>query len=170
MFNELLNPPSSDNVATDYTLKLAKASWDRLPAPANTTDDEAGASSWADVDGRIFWTWTSPENIKQSCDAHMKDVGGVMLWSINEDANGASGGPHIAAIAGCLAGASGGEKGSSGGSTTGASSTSGSGQTSATGASLTSASEQTSATGAVSTDASTTADQSTASVSATSAQ
>jgi chitinase len=94
----------SSNVATDYTLKLAKPSWNSMPDEATTQDAGAGASSWADVKNRMFWTWTSPKDIEQSCADHMQDVGGVMVWSINQDENGAIGGPHMAAIAGCLGG------------------------------------------------------------------
>jgi len=67
-----------------------------------THDGDAGASSWADVNNRMFWTWTTPKDIEQSCADHMKDAGGVMVWSINQDMNGASGGPHMAAIANCV--------------------------------------------------------------------
>jgi hypothetical protein len=101
----------STNVAADYTLKLAKPSWDSLPDEATTHDAAAGASSWADVKNRMFWTWTSPKDIEQSCADHMKDVGGVMVWSINQDENGATGGPHMEAIAGCLGGAAAGGNG-----------------------------------------------------------
>jgi GH18 family chitinase len=76
-----------------------------MPDEATAYDAAAGASSWADVKNRMFWTWTSPKDIQQSCDDHMKDVGGVMVWSINQDENGATGGPHMDAIAGCLGGA-----------------------------------------------------------------
>jgi len=73
-----------------------------MPDEATTQDAGAGASSWADVKNRMCWTWTSPKDIEQSCADHMKDVGGVMVWSINQDVYGANGGPHMEAIAGCL--------------------------------------------------------------------
>jgi GH18 family chitinase len=76
-----------------------------MPDEATTHDAAAGASSWVDVKNRMFWTWTSPKDIEQSCADHMQDVGGVMVWSINQDENGATGGPHMDAIAGCLGGA-----------------------------------------------------------------
>jgi hypothetical protein len=82
-----------------------------MPEEATTQDAGAGASSRADTKNRMFWTWTSPKDIQQSCVDHMKDVGGVMVWSINQDENGATGGPHMEAIAGCLGGAAAGGNG-----------------------------------------------------------
>jgi chitinase len=112
-FNLAQNEPST-NVDMDYTNKLAAASWNAMPEDSMTHNVTAGASSWADVQNRMFWTWTSPKDIEQSCADHMKDVGGVMVWSINQDTNGAGGGPHMAAVAGCLGGGSaGGDTGSS---------------------------------------------------------
>jgi hypothetical protein len=50
-----------------------------MPDEATTHDAAAGASSWVDVKNRMFWTWTSPKDIEQSCADHMQDVGGVMV-------------------------------------------------------------------------------------------
>jgi hypothetical protein len=47
----------------------------------------------------------------------MSEVGGVMAWSINQDENGADGGPHLAAMAQCVgAGGGGGSSGTVDGS------------------------------------------------------
>ena len=51
----------------------------------------------------------------------MKDAGGVMVWRINQDMNGASGGPHVAAIANCVGMVSSEDEGSSDSSMTDAS-------------------------------------------------
>lgn len=86
-----------------------------MPDEAETHNAGAGASSWADVKNRMFWTWTSTKDIEQSCADHMKDVGGVMVWSVNQDVNGVTGGPHMEAIAACVGGgAADGSAGSSG--------------------------------------------------------
>lgn len=106
VFNQAQNVLWSENDAVKHTFKLAKSSWDLLQQKTDTEDAKAGASSWADGANQMFWTWTSPKDIEQSCAQHMKDVGGVMVWSINQDENGTAGGPHMKAIAGCLGGTS----------------------------------------------------------------
>jgi hypothetical protein len=128
----------------------AKLSWPLAAAAEGTRDTDAGASSWVDTKNRLFWTWTSPEDIEQSCTDHLADVGGVMAWSLNQDTNGAAGGPHFAAMAKCVGAQGGGSAGTGGDagaiSASASASTSASASDSASDSALTSASDATSAT------------------------
>ena len=65
------------------------------------SDDTAMAS--ATVKDNVFWTWLSPKDISASCSKYIDQAGGVMVWSLNQDSEGVSGGPHIKAVAGCVA-------------------------------------------------------------------
>lgn len=72
----------------------------RMAAAADEhSSDDAQAS--ARVDGNLFWTWTSPKNIKDSCEKYIGEVGGVFFWGMNADDGGTAGGSHIKAMAEC---------------------------------------------------------------------
>jgi hypothetical protein len=102
LFDVEQNEPS-ENPTTNDTLTRAHLSYPKLATQEGTYDEAAGAHAWIDKDNKLFWTWTTPEDIKKTCDDHGKDVGGVMLWSINQGDAQADGGTHIAAIAACAA-------------------------------------------------------------------
>jgi GH18 family chitinase len=108
--------PSTNNVTQD-TKDRAQKSWSLCQAgDLNKYDSDAGAHTCTDKENQLFWTWADPSDIKKTCTDHSKEVGGVMLWSINQDERANNGGPHIDAIAECVL--------SMGGGTTNGSSTS----------------------------------------------
>ncbi|WVR03614.1 hypothetical protein IAU60_000606 [Kwoniella sp. DSM 27419] len=100
------------NPDVDATLSLVEgASIKQVARPSwasKGTDDhdfpDALANAWLDETNNVFWSWTSPENNKKVCEKYKSEVGGVMFWAINQDENGMKGGPHIKALADCMAG------------------------------------------------------------------
>ncbi|RSH81480.1 hypothetical protein EHS25_006837 [Saitozyma podzolica] len=80
-----------------------QAIWDTVSAVSGTDNSTALGSVYYDSTSAQFWTWVSPSDIQQTCLKWKGQVGGMMMWSLNQDTNGASGGPHIQAIADCLA-------------------------------------------------------------------
>jgi chitinase len=91
-FNDALNPGN----ATE------EASWKAASSASNTDNSTALASAYFDTTAAQFWTWVSADDIKQTCLKYKSQVGGMSVWALNQDTNGASGGEHIQAIADCL--------------------------------------------------------------------
>ncbi len=79
-------------------------SWNTAVAATGTENSTAIASAYYDKAGQFFWTWLSPSDMKQTCKTYLPQVGGVMVWSLNQDDNTAAGGPHLDALAQCISG------------------------------------------------------------------
>jgi chitinase len=91
-FNSALNTNASE-----------QAIWNTVSVASGTDNSTALGSVYYDSTSAQFWTWVSPSDIQQTCLKWKGQVGGMMMWSLNQDTNGGSGGPHIQAIADCLA-------------------------------------------------------------------
>jgi GH18 family chitinase len=85
---------------TDLTLQ---ASYQAATAATGTSSEEDGASATYDATNKLFWTWLSPADVTNTCSSLKGTVGGMMLWSLNMDENTQAGGPHIKALADCMA-------------------------------------------------------------------
>lgn len=86
-------------------LDTIKQSWASVPATG--TDDlseDVWASAWYDSANYLFWTWLSPDDIYQTCQKWKPQVGGVMVWSLDMDTNGAAGGDHFTKLNECITG------------------------------------------------------------------
>lgn len=55
---------------------------------ASLTDTKLGGEYYYDVEGKIFWTWDTPALITRKFEEIIKakGLGGVMVWSLAEDA------------------------------------------------------------------------------------
>lgn len=82
-----------------------QASFDALPTDGSASSPDKLASAYFDKTYSLFWTWVSPSDIQQTCEKRIGEVGGVMVWSLNQDQNGAAGGPHLQALAQCMSSA-----------------------------------------------------------------
>ncbi|KAL7418731.1 hypothetical protein Q5752_006414 [Cryptotrichosporon argae] len=63
----------------------------------------AGSSAYFDSDTNWFWTWQSATDFYDTCSYFLNNVGGVMVWSLNQDDATQSGGTHFDALQSCLA-------------------------------------------------------------------
>lgn len=138
-FDTAQNPKPEDreNANLKISLERAHKSWPKCQEEANQKyDEKAGAHTCLDKDNQLFWTWADEKDIEKTCTDLSKEVGGVMLWSANQDDRASEGGAHIDAIAKCAASMGGGTTSTSTDETTsdGTESAQGS-STSATGAS-----------------------------------
>jgi chitinase len=88
--NWVADPNVAANVAASYA---------SLPTSDNSTAD---ASAWYDNTYKLFWTWVSPSDIGNTCSAYKSQVGGVSVWSLNQDNGNSAGGTHIAALSACV--------------------------------------------------------------------
>ena len=79
VFNEALM--TSKYLGPGYAAmeKKIQTSWDGAKAKP-IHDAEAMATTAWDKDNGIFWTWLSDKDVEASCNAIIKDVGGVMAW------------------------------------------------------------------------------------------
>ena len=91
------------DVTTNANATLAGTSWTQVPKTGvDSSSDEA--SAWLDGTNKIFWTWVSADAIGGACSKHLPQVGGTMVWSLNQDTNGGSGGEHLTALSKCVTG------------------------------------------------------------------
>ncbi|WVO16735.1 hypothetical protein L204_104419 [Cryptococcus depauperatus] len=56
-------------------------------------------------EAKTFWTWTSEKDMGDTCKEWKTKVGGMMVWSMNQDDQGKAGGSHFQALAACVKGA-----------------------------------------------------------------
>jgi hypothetical protein len=58
-----------------------KTSWATAQTNAKHDAEGMATSAW-DADNGIYWTWLTDKDVEASCEAVMKEVGGVMVWSV----------------------------------------------------------------------------------------
>ncbi|WWC85819.1 uncharacterized protein L201_000686 [Kwoniella dendrophila CBS 6074] len=79
-------------------------SWLKKPDDSKTAFKDVLSHAWFDENQNVFWTWTSPDDNKQICEKYKSKVGGMMVWSMNQDDQGKAGGEHMKALAECVKG------------------------------------------------------------------
>ena len=73
--------------------------WEAVDQNAHR-DTQNAASAYADESR--FWSWMNKDDVLNACKANIGKVGGVFIWSINQDNRESDGGEHIDAIQACL--------------------------------------------------------------------
>ncbi|WWC66837.1 uncharacterized protein I206_100744 [Kwoniella pini CBS 10737] len=84
--------------------KELRPQWDNRPDDSKTAFKDDKAHAWYDEANKVFWSWTSADDNKDVCQEWKSKVGGMFVWSLNQDENGLDGGSHIQALAECVQG------------------------------------------------------------------
>ncbi|OCF59652.1 hypothetical protein L486_02324 [Kwoniella mangroviensis CBS 10435] len=84
--------------------EMRSESWAKKPDDSQTAFEAEKAHAWYDEDKKVFWTWTSADDNKAVCEEYKSKVGGMFVWSMNQDENGKAGGSHMKALAECVKG------------------------------------------------------------------
>ncbi|OCF31172.1 hypothetical protein I316_07139 [Kwoniella heveanensis BCC8398] len=95
--------PSIGGKGSEMAGKM-RASFGTAPQDDSTAFPEDRTHAWVDETNNVFWTWTSPEDNSAICEEWKSQVGGMMIWSLNQDAEGVNGGPHLDAVVNCVTG------------------------------------------------------------------
>ncbi|WVF65898.1 hypothetical protein IAT40_000635 [Kwoniella sp. CBS 6097] len=95
--------PSIGGKGSEMAAKM-RASFESAPKDNSTAFPEELTHAWYDDGSKVFWTWTTAEDNTAICEEWKSKVGGMMIWSLNQDAEGVNGGPHLDAVASCVAG------------------------------------------------------------------
>ncbi|WWC58115.1 uncharacterized protein I303_100650 [Kwoniella dejecticola CBS 10117] len=100
--------PEMDEGLGDIAKKVTtqvRPQFEARPDDSQTAFEAEKAHAWYDETNKVFWTWTSPEDNKAVCEEWKSKVGGMMVWSLNQDENGQAGGSHMKALVECVKGA-----------------------------------------------------------------
>lgn len=84
--------------------QAAHSAWMSFAPTGEDSSEAPGGGSTTIIeaaDQNYFFTWVSKDDVKQSCEKHLPEVGGVMVWALNQDTNGVSGGPRFDAVVDC---------------------------------------------------------------------
>lgn len=87
--------------------EAAHNAWTSFASAGEDSSGAPGGGSTAIIeaeDQNYFFTWLSKEDVRQSCEKHLPESGGVFIWALNQDTNGVSGGPRFDAVAECYKG------------------------------------------------------------------
>ncbi|WRT63846.1 uncharacterized protein IL334_000771 [Kwoniella shivajii] len=79
-------------------------SWAKKPDDSTTAFEDEHAHAWYDQSAKVFWTWTTGDDNKALCEEFKSQVGGMFVWSVNQDEHGINGGSHMQALASCVKG------------------------------------------------------------------
>ncbi|WVQ62641.1 uncharacterized protein L199_000788 [Kwoniella botswanensis] len=84
--------------------EMRSQSWANKPDDSQTAFQAEKAHAWYDEAKKVFWTWTTADDNKAICEEYKSKVGGMFVWSMNQDENGKAGGSHMQALAECVKG------------------------------------------------------------------
>ncbi|WVW81803.1 hypothetical protein I302_103800 [Kwoniella bestiolae CBS 10118] len=102
-YNVELDKWQGDELSKTMT-ELRTNSWEKKPDDSQTAFEAEKAHAWYDEAQKLFWTWTTADDNKSVCEEWKSKVGGMMVWSMNQDENGPAGGSHMQALASCVKG------------------------------------------------------------------
>ncbi|WVQ93533.1 hypothetical protein IAU59_000607 [Kwoniella sp. CBS 9459] len=95
--------PSLGGKASEMATKM-RESFEGCPKDESTAFPDDKTHAWYDETNKVFWSWTTPEDNAGICEEWKSKVGGMFVWSLNQDENGVNGGPHLDAVASCVTG------------------------------------------------------------------
>lgn len=102
-WNEALNLPPS--IGTNHTAASKLGETSAKGRDWNAFDDKTAlGSATVDVTNRVFWTWMTPYDIGETCAKWHQKLAGTMYWSMLQDSDVLTGGPHVKALQKCVAG------------------------------------------------------------------
>ncbi|KAK8845555.1 hypothetical protein IAR55_006270 [Kwoniella newhampshirensis] len=98
------NPAIDKTLGTvvEAKMKQVRPQFDARPKSGTAPDPADLSQAWVDETNQMFWTWLEPSDISGVCQKWKSQVGGMMVWALNQDTEGVRGGPHLQAIADCL--------------------------------------------------------------------
>nr|XP_031863499.1 uncharacterized protein CI109_000749 [Kwoniella shandongensis]KAA5530571.1 hypothetical protein CI109_000749 [Kwoniella shandongensis] len=100
-FNKAIDSTLGETVGAK--MNEVRPQFDARPQTGTAPNPSDYSQAWYDEAHQTFWTWLEPSDIAAVCKEWKGQVGGMMVWALNQDTNGLQGGDHIKAITDCLA-------------------------------------------------------------------
>lgn len=101
-WNEALNIPPAIGDKHTPTSQLGLNSAKTITDWNAYDDKTALGSATVDTVNGVFWTWMSPYDVGQTCAKWHKKTAGTMYWSMLQDSDVLTGGPHVEALQTCV--------------------------------------------------------------------